>query len=112
MVDLAPRANSRPVCSGCGLKGPCYDHTTLRLFENIPILGFKVYYAYLMRRVDCSLCGVTIERVPWAEGKKEVTKNFEWFLAAWAKRLSWKETAEIFGTSWDTVFRAVEMAVL
>jgi len=112
VIDLAPRANSRPVCSRCGLKGSCYDHTTLRLFENIPILGFKVYYAYLMRRVDCSLCGVTVERVPWAEGKKEVTKNFEWFLAAWAKRLSWKETAEIFGTSWDTVFRAVEMAVL
>ena len=112
VVELAPRTNSRPICSGCGLKGPCYDHTTLRLFENIPILGFKVYYAYLMRRVNCALCGVTVEGVPWAEGKKEVTKNFEWFLAAWAKRLSWKETAEIFGTSWDTVFRAVEMAVL
>jgi len=36
---------------------------------------------------------------------------FAWFLAGWAKRLSWKETARAFGTSWDTVFHAVQMAV-
>ena len=35
-----------------------------------------------------------------------------WFLASWAKVLSWKETARRFGTSWDSVFRAVEQAVL
>ncbi len=30
------------------------------------------------------------------------------FLARWARRLSWKETAEAFRTSWDKVFDAVE----
>jgi hypothetical protein len=34
-----------------------------------------------------------------------------WFLARWAKRLSWKEVAEAFHTSWDHVFSSVEMAV-
>lgn len=29
----------------------------------------------------------------------------------WAKRLSWKETASIFGTSWDSVFRAIQWVV-
>jgi transposase len=32
-------------------------------------------------------------------------------LATWAKRLSWKETASIFGTSWDSVFRAIQWVV-
>jgi len=32
-------------------------------------------------------------------------------LARWAKRLSWKETAEAFQTTWDNVFRSVKMAV-
>ncbi len=32
-------------------------------------------------------------------------------MAAWAKRLSWKETATIFGTSWDSVFRAIQWVV-
>src|SRR6202171_62279 len=33
------------------------------------------------------------------------------FLARWARRLSWKETVEAFGTSWDRVFDAVEHVV-
>jgi hypothetical protein len=36
---------------------------------------------------------------------------YAWFLASWAKRLSWKEVAEVFQSSWDVVFGAVEMAV-
>ena len=31
--------------------------------------------------------------------------------ARWARRLSWKEVAEVFHTSWEKVFRSVEMAV-
>src|SRR5438552_12466494 len=34
-----------------------------------------------------------------------------WFVAPWAKRLSWKEVARVFRTSWDQVFRSVAMAV-
>lgn len=33
------------------------------------------------------------------------------FIARWARRLSWKEVAEIFWVSWDGVFRAVESVV-
>ena len=49
--------------------------------------------------------------MPWAEGKHPVTRTYAWFLANWAKRLSWKEVAEVFQSSWDVVFGAVEMAV-
>ena len=33
------------------------------------------------------------------------------FLARWARRLSWRETARVFGTSWETVYRSVEWFV-
>ena len=33
------------------------------------------------------------------------------FLARWARRLSWKETAEAFREFWDKVFDAVEHVV-
>ena len=33
------------------------------------------------------------------------------FLARWARKLSWKETAEAFHTSWDQVCDAVEYVV-
>ena len=65
-----------------------------------------------MRRVNCPDCGIKVEAVPWAQGKHHLTTTYSWFLARWAKRLSWKEVAEAFQTSWSSVFRAVEMAVL
>jgi hypothetical protein len=40
-----------------------------------------------------------------------MTFSYQVFLSRWAKRLSWKETADIFETSWDTVFRAVKFVV-
>jgi hypothetical protein len=65
-----------------------------------------------MRRVDCRCCGVvTVEEVPWGDGKRTLTKAYMLFLAGWARRLSWKETAEAFGRSWDKVFDAVEHVV-
>lgn len=111
IVDIEPRAGSKPICSGCGKPGPCYDHLDRRLFEYVPLWIFKVFFAYTMRRVDCKACGPTVEMVPWADGKEQITRTYKWFLAQWAKRLSWDEVAQVFRTSWKTVFRSVEAAV-
>ena len=78
----------------------------------MPLWGLRVFFLYRMRRVACAPCGgVRVERVPWAEGKHQLTTTDAWFLARWAKRLSWQEVAATFRTSWDSVFRAVAMAV-
>jgi transposase len=77
----------------------------------VPVWNIPVSFVYAMRRVDCVRCGVTVEVVPWAEGKQHLTKTYAWFLAGWAKRMSWKEVAEAFHTTWENVFRSVEMAV-
>jgi transposase len=110
-VPIHPRANSRPVCSGCGHKRPGYDRLSPRRFEFVPFWGILVYFVYPMRRVDCPVCGIKVEQVPWAEGKRTITRSYGWFLARWAKRLSWSQVAEAFGTTWYTVYTAVEMAV-
>jgi transposase len=64
-----------------------------------------------MRRVNCPTCGVKVEKVPWADGKSHTTKAFELFLAQWARKLSWQETARCFKTCWDTVYRSVKTIV-
>lgn len=110
-IDVRPREGSKPVCSGCGDRGPCYDTLSTRHLQYVPLWAIPVFLLYAMRRVDCSSCGVKVEFVPFVEGKKHVCRTFEWFLAAWAKRLSWKQTASVFGTDWRTVFRAVKAAV-
>ena len=110
-VVVRPRANSRLRCSGCGQVGPGYDTQGLRRFEFVPLWGIPVFFVYAMRRVQCRQCGVRVEAVPWASGKHHLTKTYAWFLARWARRLSWKEVAEVFHTSWQKVFRSVEAAV-
>ena len=44
--------------------------------------------------------------------QRTLTKAYMLFLARWARRLSWKETAVCFRTSWDKVFDAVEHVVI
>lgn len=110
-VTIQPRRNSRPVCSGCGHQRPGYDRLPARRFEFIPFWGILVYFVYAKRRVDCPDCGVRAEHVPWAEGKRTVTTAYAWFLARWAKRLSWAQVADAFRTSWYTVYCSVEQAV-
>ena len=40
-----------------------------------------------------------------------MTTSYRWFLARWAKRLSWQEVALIFHTNWRNVFESVKQAV-
>src|ERR1043166_2134616 len=111
-VAVRPRKGSTAVCSRCHLPAPGYDQLPERRFEFIPLWGFFVFLLYAMRRVDCRRCGaVVVEEVPWAAGKRSLTKAYMLLLARWARRLSWKETAQAFRTSWDKVFDAVEHVV-
>jgi transposase len=110
-IEVRPRRRARPVCSGCKRRRSAYDTLAEREFQFVPLWGIAVFLLYSMRRVNCGPCGVRVEAVPWSEGKRRTTISFEWFLATWAKRLSWTEVAQIFVTSWETVFRSVERAV-
>jgi transposase len=112
VVQMKPRKNSRAFCSGCGRPGPVYDRLDERRFEFVPLWGILIFLAYRMRRVNCKRCGVTVEMVPWGDGKNQLTTTYRWYLATWAKRLSWSEVGSIFRTSWDSVCRAVEHAVV
>ena len=110
-VELQPRRNGRPICSGCGKQRPGYDRLAPRQFEFVPLWGIAVLLVYAMRRVQCPSCGVKVERVPWCDGKHQLTTTYRWFLAGWARRLSWQEVADVFCTTWENVFRSVKHAV-
>ena len=110
-VRVRPRAGTRATCSQCRRRAPGYDTQAVRRFDFVPLWHIPVVFLYAMRRVSCPRCGVRVEAVPWATGKHRLTDAYAWFLAGWAKRLSWQEVAAAFPTSWDTVYRAVRMAV-
>ena len=110
-IHVRPRRGSKPVCSGCHKPAAGYDQLSIRRFEFVPFWGFMVLLLYRMRRVDCRACGVRVEELPWAIGKHQLTKAYMLFLAHWARKLSWQETAVAFRSTWDKVCQAVEYVV-
>jgi transposase len=108
---IAPRKNSRGRCCRCNRAGATYDHQPERRFDFVPLWGLLVFLLYAPRRVDCRRCGVHVEAMPWVMGKSSMTLVYMSFLATWARRLSWTETARIFASTWDNVRCAVEWVV-
>jgi transposase len=100
-VDIRPREGSAAVCSGCQQPAPGYDHLPQRCFEFIPLWGFWFSCCTACAASIAGNCGVVVEQVPWSDGKHQLTRTYMLFLARWARKLSWKETAEAFHTSWD-----------
>ena len=112
IVEIEARKNGKAYCSGCFGEAKIYDRMpTPRMFDFVPLWGIAVVLVYTMRRVNCQRCGVKVELVPWCRGKSSVAIPYQVFLAQWAKRLSWKEVADIFHTTWDKVYQSVKYVV-
>jgi transposase len=110
-VAVRPRKGSAAVCSRCHCRRPVTTNSPNGALSSFPCGGFSSSFC-TMRRVNCRRCGiVAVEEVPWGDGKRTLTKAYMLFLARWARRMSWRETAEAFRTSWDKVFDAVEHVV-
>jgi transposase len=110
-ITLTPHEGIAAKCSRCLQPAPGYDQLEQRQWLFPPLWGLKAFFVYAARRVECATHGVVIEHVPWSDGKRPVTKTMMCFLARWARRLSWRETARAFHTSWECVYRSVEWFV-
>lgn len=110
-ITLEPHEGIRGRCSQCQRSTPGYDRLPKRRWSFVPVWGIPTYFLYAPRRVECAEHGVVVEHIPWSEGKRPVTCAMMGFLARWARRLSWRETAQVFQTSWEAVYRSVEWFV-
>jgi len=110
-IVVEPHGGISAKCSRCRQPAPGYDQLPQRSWLFVPLWGLMTWFLYAARRVDCPEHGVVVEHVPWSDGKRPVTMARMCFLSRWARRLSWRETARAFGTSWECVYRSVEWFV-
>ncbi len=110
-VQIEPHAQCHPKCSRCRKPCPGYDTLPERRWAFIPLWAIPVDFFYASRRVQCPEHGVVVEHLPWSDGKRPITLAMMSFLALWARRLSWRETARVFKVSWESVYRSVEWFV-
>lgn len=110
-ITVEPHAEIRGRCSRCQRPAPGYDRLPQRRWLFVPLWGIPACFCYAPRRVACAEHGVVVEHIPWSEGKRPIACAMMGFLARWARRLSWRETAPAFQTSWEAVYRSVEWFV-
>ena len=110
-ITVEPHGSISAKCSRCLQPAPGYDQLAPRCWLFVPLWGVTAFFRYAARRVECATHGVVVEHVPWSQGKRPVTIAMMCFLARWARRLSWRETAGAFHTSWECVYRSVEWFV-
>ena len=110
-ITLQPHGGIRGRCSQCRRPVPGYDRLPERRWQFVPLWGIATWFRYAPRRVQCPEHGVAVEYLPWSDGKRPLTCALMGFLARWARRLSWRETARVFQTSWESVYRSVEWFV-
>jgi transposase len=110
-VSVSAHAQIKPRCSRCQRPAPGYDSLPRRQWLFVPLWAIAVYFIYTPRRVNCPEHGVVVEHIPWSAGKRPFCTAMMVFLARWARRLSWRETSQVFQTSWEAVYRSVEWFV-
>ncbi len=110
-ITVQPHPGIPAKCSHCLKPAPGYDRLEQRSWLFVPLWGIVTWFLYSARRVRCPEHGVVVEHIPWSQGKRPVTLAMMCFLSRWARRLSWRETARAFGTSWECVYRSVEWFV-
>ena len=97
---------------GAGAREPPTTGNPSASGDFVPLWGLVVRLVYAPRRIDCKSCGTpTIERVPWASGKRRLCDVLRLFLAQWPRRLSRAEVAETFSVSWADVYGSVRWVV-
>ncbi len=112
VVTIAPDLRYHPRCGACGTAGNYRDTLSERRFRHVPLWGIPVTLVYTPCRVTCPKCkAVLVESMPWAAGKKRLTKAFAVTIASWAKLLPWLQVARLFTCSWCTVAAAVDYVV-
>lgn len=112
LVTIEPDLRYHPRCGVCGNHGDYRDTLPKRYFRHVPIWGIDMNLAYSPCRVRCSYCdGVHVEQMPWAAGKRRLTKALAVTIATWARQLTWQQVARLFGCSWGTVASAVSYVV-
>ena len=110
-ITVKPHNGIHRRCSHCRKPAPGYDCLPVRRWLFVPLWGIPAWFCYAPRRVKCPEHGIVVEHIPWSDGKRPVTCAMMGFLASWGRRLSWRETARVFQTSWEAVYRSVEWFV-
>lgn len=66
-----------------------------RKWEDIIVAGWKIYFWYTPREIQCPTHGRKQEMIPWAESKSQITYRQEYLIITLAKVMTQKAASEL-----------------
>lgn len=102
VADVAPSART-PYCSGCLRHVRQVHDKRQRRWRHLDLAGMRLDLRYVVRRVECSRCGVCVELVPWAETGSWYTEDFEDHVAYLAQTTDKTTIVNTMRVAWRTV---------
>ena len=102
---------TRSRCSRCGRRCPRYDQLEPRRWRHLDFGAWMLLLEAQLWRVDCDLCGVVVERVPWADAGSRFTWPFEELVAWLAQRCDKSSIEVLMRIAWRTVGAIIRRVV-
>ena len=91
---VKPYKNGR-LCPSCKCPGCIVRTMDIRVWRDIPICGWSVYFWYRPREIACRRHGRIQEDIPWADVYARVTYRFEYIMLVYCQIMPQKSAAEI-----------------
>jgi transposase len=110
VADVAPTGRI-PYCSGCLRPVRAVHDRRERRWRHLDLAGMRLDLRYVLRRVKCPGCGVTVELVPWAVTGSWFTQDFEDHAAYLAQKTDKTTIVDTLRVAWRTVGAIVERVV-
>ena len=108
-VTLRPRARLLHCPCGKPVRG-VYDRR-LRRWRHLDLGRCRLWLVYAIRRLQCPVCGVRTEELPWARPGARHTRDFEDMVLWLAQRADRTTVATLMRCAWDTVTAIINRGV-
>lgn len=103
LIRLQPLASQLPCCRGCNRSIQHIHDTSLRRIRERELLNWKVWLDVPVRRLRCSSCGISTEKIDWLPGRQRYTATLSAWVESLVRLLPIKHVASLTGLHWHTI---------
>jgi transposase len=110
VAHVRPYQRMQCMCPCCKVKRPIYDHKAKHevTWRGPDWAGMHITLLYQPVRINCPVCGVKTEYIPWQDGDSHFLATFNNEVAYMALNTPKTVVAQFFGISWETVGNCIK----
>jgi transposase len=110
-VEVTLRPTARLLSCPCGKRQPSSYDRRRRRWRHLDLGRCRLWLVYEIRRLNCPVCGVITEELPWARPGARHTRDFEDMVLWLAQRTDRTTVAALMRCAWETVTAIINRGV-